>query len=260
MSLSAELDFEQTGSNEDDASNIQDDTADDEHPYTVVVVATDPSGATGEGTVIVILKDVNEAPEFTAFDEDNAPLTNPATVYINEGDALLLRADEDGTQEETIAIAATDDDGDADTISYTVEGSDKFTVNASDELETSLTSADFEDTPSYSITVIATSTRGTGTDDEVKMYAALAVTVTVVDEDDDGEVSFTQREPQVGKSLAAVLEDDDAGVTNVEWQWYRLTESDVTAGNVTLPATRWRCGLSRSRCRGSGWCYQLCHC
>ena len=69
LSLSAELDFEQTESGEDDASNIPDDTpADDEHPYTVVVVATDPSGATGEGTVMVVLKDVNEAPEFTAFD------------------------------------------------------------------------------------------------------------------------------------------------------------------------------------------------
>ena len=88
------------------------------------------------------------------------------------------------------------------------------------------TEADFEDTPSYSITIIAASTRGNAPD-EVKMYAALAVTVKVVDQNDVGTVSFTQREPQVGKSLAAVLEDDDAGVTNVEWQWYRLTESDA---------------------------------
>ena len=231
LSLSAELDFEDTGDGGADASNIQDDTPTaGEHPYTVAVVATDPSGATGEGAVMVILKDVNETPEFTAFDEDDNPLTNPATVFINEVTTevtdLNLRADEDGDSPQAITVAATDDDGDADTISYTVEGSDDFDVNPSNELTTSLASADFEDTPSYSITVIAASTRGTG-DDEVKMYAALAVTVTVVDRDDEGEVSFTQRKPQVGKSLAAVLEDEDAGVTNVEWQWYRLLP-DIT--------------------------------
>ena len=60
-----------------------------------------------------------------------------------------------------------------------VEGSDDFSVNGT-TLATTFTAADFEDTPSYSITIVAISTRGTG-DDEVKMYATLAVTVEVVD-------------------------------------------------------------------------------
>ena len=42
---------------------------------------------------------------------------------------------------------------------------------------------DFEDTSEYSITIIATSTRGAGTVDgaAVNMYASLPVTVKVVD-------------------------------------------------------------------------------
>ena len=178
LSLTEELDFEGTVTGGADASNIMDDTDDGEHPYTVVVVATDPSGATGEGTVTVILKDVNEAPVFTAFAE-TAPLVNPATVYIDEGDTLNLRAVKAAESSQPITLTATDDDGEEDTVTFTVEGSDDFSVNGT-TLATTFTAADFEDTPSYSITIVAISTRGTG-DDEVKMYATLAVTVEVVD-------------------------------------------------------------------------------
>ena len=168
-------------------------------------------------------------------------------MYINEGEPLTFNCARMRMRPvvQTITIAATDDDNNGsnghavDTVTFMVEGSDDFDVNAS-TLATSLTSADFEDTPSYSITVIATSTRGAGTD-EVKMYAALAVTVKVVDRDDDGTVSFTQRGPQVGKSLAAVLEDDDAGVTNVEWQWYRLTDTYCHHRRRPARPARWKC-------------------
>ena len=47
-------------------------------PYTVTIRATDPSGATGEKDVTVILKDVNEAPEFSTGSK------NQATLYIDE--------------------------------------------------------------------------------------------------------------------------------------------------------------------------------
>ena len=39
-------------------------TADDLVPYTVMIKATDPSGAVGQGNVTVNLKDVNESPAF----------------------------------------------------------------------------------------------------------------------------------------------------------------------------------------------------
>ena len=54
-------------------------------------------------------------------------------------------------------------------------------------------------------------------------------------------VTFTEREPQVGKSLAAVLEDKDAGVTNVEWQWYRLTDNTTITDVASLPAAATVC-------------------
>ena len=167
LKLSAELDYEETGSGEDDESNTDDATTTDIVEYTVAVVAEDPSGAKGEGTVIVQLKNVNEPPVFTAF-VDTTPATNPATVYINETNATVtdvaLRVDDAAgpVQRSTITVVATDDDNSdtaVDTIAYTVEGSDDFTATGG-TLATSLTAPDFEDTPSYSINVIATSTRG----------------------------------------------------------------------------------------------------
>ena len=52
-----------------DGRDTNDANADDNIPdgaivYTVVITATDPSGAPGTGVVMVAIKNVNEAPEF----------------------------------------------------------------------------------------------------------------------------------------------------------------------------------------------------
>ena len=61
-----------------DTNREVDDTDDGKIPYTVKIRATDPSGAFGEKEVTVILKDVNEAPEF------NSGSKKQATLYIDE--------------------------------------------------------------------------------------------------------------------------------------------------------------------------------
>ena len=55
-------------------------------------------------------------------------------------------------------------------------------------------------------------------------------------------VSLSQREPQVGSALSASVDDDDGDITNVEWQWYRLTQLDATKHDprpepTSLPTT-----------------------
>ena len=79
----------------------------------------------GEGTVIVVLENVNEAPVFTAFAEAT-PLTNPATVYIPKvlATGFALRADEDEenaqttpSRRRTTTLVLM-----LDTITYTVRG------------------------------------------------------------------------------------------------------------------------------------------
>ena len=49
----------------------------------------------------------------------------------------------------------------------------------------------------------------------------VSVTVMVVDQEDAGSVDLSSREPQVGRSVIATLDDDDGGETAITWQWYR---------------------------------------
>ena len=92
--------------------------------------------------------------------------------------------------------------------------------------------ADFETKNSYSITIVATSggvatADGDDTDREVEdvdrtRYATLAVTIKVVDQEDAGKVTIDMAEPQEGKSVLATLTDEDGGVKDVTWQWWRI--------------------------------------
>ena len=47
------------------------------------------------------------------------------------------------------------------------------------------------------------------------------VAVTVIDVDEPGTVSIDRPQPQVDRPLGAGLSDEDAGVTDVRWQWAR---------------------------------------
>ena len=208
------LDYEPAGS----AGGSQD--------YVVTILATDPSGATGEATVTISLMEVNEAPEF--------PDDATTTLYIDENnDNPPLRT---GMASDAAAVSgytATDDDGaDADgTATWELEGPDKdsFSIGETSGTLTSVEAleADYETKDSYSITIVATTTDAdtTDTDDRGSMSAKLDVTVKVVDTEDDGMISIMVREPQVGISVSATLNDQDGGVLRKEWQWAKVDES-----------------------------------
>ena len=87
---------------------------------------------------------------------------------------------------------------------------------------------DFEGQNSYSITITARS-RGRST--------TLDVTIEVVDTEDAGEVSLSQRQPQVGRTVAATLGDPDGGVTLTRWTW--ATSDELTSGTCRIDATDW---------------------
>ncbi len=241
-----------------------DDTAttDDDHipvgalTFTVKIKATDPSGAVGRADVTVYLKDVNEAPKFGDASGD----ANQKTLYVDEGATPALRVGMTGAAG-SITYSATDEDGTVgttpgttDAVAYSIEGADAkyFGMDASTGALTPIATlpdpnpdekvvlaADFEDKDSYSITIVATSTRGTG-DDAVRMYATLAVTVKVVDGEDPGTASFSGgvRVPEVGRPVLATHKDPDGGITGAKWQWFRGSAPPAGADAAARAAAR----------------------
>ncbi|MCY4527777.1 MAG: cadherin domain-containing protein, partial [Chloroflexi bacterium] len=172
-------------------------------------------------------------------------LEDSLTLYIDENQvdggtpALALRTGEaDVADDAPDAYVATDNDNTGgntpDTITYSVEGPDRkhfgFADNTNGELSIltgegllGTTGANFESKSSYEITIVASSADAApDTDpDRGTKYGRLNVTVMVVDREDTGKVTMSAREPQVGRSVHATLTDEDGGVIDVRWQWYR---------------------------------------
>ena len=227
LSLKGELDFESP-----DTDKTPNDTADDGIPdgvivYNVGVMAKDPSGAPGRASVMVHLSDVNESPEFAK------DLKGKVTLYIDEneaGPAIFTNDDRTGPVPAYVAVDNDGDDPDGD-VTYTVEGADEdyFKVDsssgqlapaASGDAGKDVLTADYEDKDSFSIIIVASTSRGTG-DDAVTKYGSLAVTIKVVDKEDTGMVMLSAREPQEGRAVLATLKDDDGGETAISWKWFR---------------------------------------
>ena len=53
-----------------------------------------------------------------------------------------------------------------------------------------------------------------------------SVKVTVTDAEDTGSLKIAARQPQVGATVSGTLTDEDGGVRDREWQWYRGGEVD----------------------------------
>ena len=126
--------------------------------YMVTVTATDTGGFMDTIDVTIMVTNVNETP---VFDADMAELTveenTPAGMAVGD------------------AVAATDPDGDTDTLTYSLDemGGMYFDIDsATGQLMTSA-ALDYEMQASYSVTVTATDSAG--------LYAMIAVTITVTD-------------------------------------------------------------------------------
>ena len=68
----------------------------------------------------------------------------------------------------------------------------------------------------YEVTIVAS--------DSDRLTDTLPVTVKVLNSTDDnkpGEVTFSNRQPEVATAFTAEFEDKDGGVTQLKWQWYR---------------------------------------
>ncbi len=187
--------------------------------YVLRVRVSDPSTASATVNVVVTVADVNEPPRFA----DGAPIV--LRVRENEEPPAAVGAytvtDEDGRTEDQGTPRAYDDTN----YTYRLSGadSDVLAIDAVGVLSfREEHKIDYEKQGSYSITVEASSGDGPR-----RLTAALDVTIEVVDAQDPGEVSLSQREPQVDKHVHATVSDPDGGVRVTGWTWYRSAEITV---------------------------------
>ena len=171
--------------------------------YMIVVTATDPSGATDTVNVMIMVTDEDDPPTITA--------DNTFTVPENTN-----------TTDAVVSFSASDEDGDE--VTWGLEGDDAGDFEISDagvltfkEKPDYEGAADKDEDNIYKVTVTATG--------ETKNTQAIEVTVTDLDE--PGEVTLSQPQPQVGRTITAEGSNDpDAGVEDEKWQWSRGPSMD----------------------------------
>ena len=141
-------------------------------------------------------------------------------AFADSHNTIELDYAENGTAPIT-TFFANDEEGDA--VTWGLEGDDaaKFEISEAGVL-TFKDSPNFEDAQDddrdnvYEVTVTATAAT-TGRQ---------VVQVTVTDVDEAGTVSLDQPQPQVGRDIAAELDEPDAGETDLNWQWSRGAEAE----------------------------------
>ena len=123
---------------------------------------------------------------------------------------------------ENIGAPVTATDPDNDSLTYSLEGTDKDPfqiVPNSGQIQTkSGVTYDHETKSSYPVTVKA--------DDGNNGADTIDVTITVANVDEEGTVTLSSIQPQVGAPLTAELTDPDGSVKSVTWVWARSTRPD----------------------------------
>ena len=234
-SRSGQLKTKNDGLNSDDSGTTGAGDSDGELNRTVMVTATDPSGASATQAVTVTIVDVNDSPKFPTTVQKElwvtekllALRTGAASTATELGTGEYVATDADLGDGGAARDAVTDSDDNVTTaavvpLTYSVEGADKdkFDITSNDD-NTVITLAfddhtpNFEKQDEYEITIVASD------DSAPEGVGTVAVTINVVNAEDDGVVTPTQREPQIGKEVVAGLTDEDGNVRGQSWQWFR---------------------------------------
>ena len=165
--------------------------------YTVVVTATDPSGAADSIQVTVNVIDVHDPVRITGVSS--------------------VRYAENGTA--PVASYTAFDEGDH-VIRWSVSGDDDDLFTIDDGV------LSFRKPPNYEDPQSATDSTLLSSRNVYKVIVEAAggtrsVSVTVTDVDEAGTVSIDRPQPQVSRLLSASLSDEDGVVTDERWQWSR---------------------------------------
>ena len=188
-------------------------TADDVgHVLTASVQYSDGHGPDKSASAATASEVGNDAPAFDAATFDRA---------IDENADAGTAAGE--------PVAATDPNGDA--VSYTITGSDAFSVRADGTIVSNAV-LDHETRASHSVTLTATDIHGAS--------AGASVAIAVNNVDEAGSLSLSDIAPRVGDTVLAHLTDPDGQTSGHSWQWQRGNGdnwngiTDANAGDYTV--------------------------
>ncbi len=168
--------------------------------YSVVVTATDPSGASDSIQVTINVIDVHDPVRITGVSS--------------------VRYAENGTA--PVASFTAFDEGDH-VIRWSVSGRDDDLFTIDDGVLAFREPPNYEDPQSGSDSTLL-STRNVYRVTVEAAGGTRNVTVTVTDVDDTGTVSIDRPQPQVDRPLSALLWDEDDRVADESWQWARSAD------------------------------------
>ena len=175
-----------------------------------------PNWTVGQETVVYLLEDLNNPPEFT----DTAPTTR--SVDENTASATNIGA----------PVAATDPE--SDTLVYGLTGTDasSFTIDStSGQLKTSA-SLDFETDSSYSVNVTVHDGKNADGGDDTTVDATIAVTIFVNNKDEAGTVTLPATFTG-GTAATASVSDADGTVSSPSWRWARGNTATGPFSNIS---------------------------
>ena len=186
--------------------------------YTVIVTATDSSGASSSVTVTINVTDVDELPELERATSVVA-ITGTGSVDFPENDMGPVAMYTAAVPQAARAI-------------WSVMGREASVFMISrDGVLTFRAPPDYENPTAtdniYRVTVVATSSS------DSRQKDMKDVTVTVSNVEEAGTLTLSSSSPVVGTELTAILTDPDGMVTGEMWQWIRsmdMTTWDDIAG------------------------------
>ena len=166
----------------------------------VTVRVTDSAAPEPLGTAAV---DVEEAPEFAASETGNRSVPENTAAGQNIGEAVSAM------------------DGDSDSLTYTVGGTDggSFDIVATSGQLRTKDPLDYEAKSSYSVTVSVRDNKGADGNADTATDATVTVTVTVTNVEESGTLELSATHPLVDTALTASLTDPDGSISGESWVW-----------------------------------------